>query len=142
MISQKPFNESRCATYSPPDLLSSYPILDCFLQTPKKCLLMVFHENQFLFQRDFLEFLILLLLSCFPNTYLSEKKSNTNQLILLHEYEKVKLSVLLMSARTEMLAQWNRQKMRTGEKLKPPILLAVPVYAALKLSKYNVKNTV
>lgn len=32
--------------------------------------------------------------------------------------------------------------MRTGEKLKPFVLLAVPVYAALKLSKHNVKNTV
>lgn len=46
-----------------------------------------------------------------------------------------------MSARTEMLAQWNSQKMRTGEKVNPPVLLAVPVYAALKLSKSNVRNT-
>lgn len=86
------------------------------------------------------EILIFLLLSCFLALIFWEKKSNTNKLILALEYEQVKLSVLLMSARTQMLAQWKRQKMRTEEKVKPPVLLAAPVYDALKLSKYNAKN--
>lgn len=80
------------------------------------------------------------LVSLFLNTSVSEKKSSTSQLILPHEYEEVKLSVLLMSARIEMLAQWNRQKMRTGEMVKAPVLVAVPVYAALKLSKYSLRR--
>lgn len=48
-------------------------MLDCFFRTPKKCLFMVFHANQFLFQRDFLEFFTLWF-PCFLTLLFQKKK--------------------------------------------------------------------